>query len=78
MLYREIVTEARRLPLHQQLRLVEELLRDIRLSEQAPRATRRRARPFSEMRGALKPAGSQPSDSDVRDLYGEHLMEKYL
>jgi hypothetical protein len=79
MLYREIVTEARRLPLHERLRLVEELLRDIRLSERpAPQSRRRRVPPFSKMRGALKPAADLPSDSDLRDLYDEHLMDKYL
>jgi hypothetical protein len=79
MLYREIMSEARRLPLHEQLRLVEELLRDIRLAERpAPRSRRRRAPRFSEMRGALKAAGTGPSDAELRDLYDEHLMSKYL
>ncbi len=79
MLYREVISEARRLPLRDQLRLVEELLRDMRLAEQpAPPSRRRRVRPFSEMRGALKPEGSLPSDADLRELYVDHLLDKYL
>jgi hypothetical protein len=58
---------------------VEELLRDIRLAEQpTPRSRRRRVRPFSEMRGALKPEGSPPSSADLRELCVDHLLDKYL
>ena len=79
MQYREIMTEARRLPLHEQLRLVEELLRDIRLAERPARRSKRRRVPrFSEMRGAPKPAGDVPADAELRDLYDEHLMGKYM
>jgi hypothetical protein len=38
MLYREVISEARRLPLRDQLRLVEELLRDMRLAPRRIRA----------------------------------------
>ena len=36
MVYREIVSEVKRLPLHEQLLLVEELLRDMRQTAQPP------------------------------------------
>ena len=78
MLYREIIEEASRLPLHEQLRLVEELARNLRRSEErAPKSRRRRIRPFSEMRGVLRPAGDLPSDAGLREMYVDHLIEKY-
>jgi hypothetical protein len=78
MLYREIMDEAKRLPLNERLRLVEELLRDIRQSERPGPRSRRRVRPMSQLRGALKPAGQLPTDADLREMYTEHLLDKYL
>ena len=79
MAYREIVSEAKRLPLGQQLQLVEELLRAMRQTATPPaRPRRRQAIPFGQLRGALKPAGSPPTDNELKDAYTEHLMEKYL
>jgi hypothetical protein len=79
MVYREIVSEVKRLPLHEQLLLVEELLRDMRQTAQPPaRSKRRRIVPFKQLRGALKPDGSLPTDAELRDAYTEHLLEKYL
>jgi hypothetical protein len=79
MLYREIVDEARRLSLREQLLLVEELLRGIRQSEDAgSRRKRRRVQPMSELRGALKPVGELPTDGELQDIYAGHLLEKYL
>jgi hypothetical protein len=78
MLYREIMDEAKRLPLQERLRLVEELLRDIRQSERPGPRNRRRVRPMSQLRGALKPPGQLPTDADLREMYTEHLLDKYL
>jgi hypothetical protein len=39
---------------------------------------RRHTRPFTQLRGALKPEGPLPTDSDVADGYIKHLTEKYL
>jgi hypothetical protein len=78
MLYQEIVNEAKRLPLREQLRLMEELARNLRHTEEgSPRSRRRRIRPFSDLRGALKSTGVPPTDAELRDLYVEHLAEKY-
>lgn len=77
--YREVMSEVKRLPLHEQLRLVEELLRGMRQTAQpAARPKRRRVVPFGQLRGALKPEGLPPNDAELRDAYTEHLVEKYL
>ncbi len=63
----------------EQLQLVEELLRGIRQTAAKPvRRKRGQVRPFSELRGALKPEGSMPTDDEVEDAYTRHLIEKYL
>ncbi len=50
MVYREIVSEVKRLPLHEQLLLVEELLRGMRQTAQPPtRSKRRRIVPFKQL-----------------------------
>jgi hypothetical protein len=77
--YREIVSAAKRLPLSEQLMLVEELLHTMRKSVVKPVDRRRlRARRFSELRGALKPEGAMPTDGELEDGYIKHLIEKYL
>lgn len=79
MVYHEIVSEAKRLPLGEQLQLVEELLRAMRQTATNPvRPKRKRAIPFHQLRGALKPGGPLPTDSELEDAYTRHLMEKYL
>ncbi len=79
MVYRDIVSEAKQLPLEEQLRLVEELLRAIRESAARPLQGGREAPiPFTELRGALKRGQALPSDADMEDAYVRHLMDKYL
>ena len=79
MVYREIVSEAKRLPVHEQLQLVEELLSNVRQAATEPvRARRKRATPFKDLRGALKTEGPLPTDDELKDAYTEHLVEKYL
>jgi hypothetical protein len=79
MVYREIVSEAKRLPLHEQLLLVEELLHDMRQTTKPPvRPKRRRIVPFKQLRGALRPEGPLPTDADLKEAYVEHLVEKYV
>ena len=78
MAYREIVSEAKRLPLHEQLQLVEEILRGMReTARPAGRSKRKRIVPFVQLRGALKPQGPLPSDAELKDAYTDHLVEKY-
>ncbi len=79
MVYREIVSEAKRLPVNEQVQLVEELLRAMRLT--APQPVRRKRKhiiPFMQLRGALKSGDPLPADDDLEDSYVNHLMEKYL
>jgi hypothetical protein len=79
MTYRELVTEARRLPVYEQLQLVEEILRGMRetaLPASPPK--RRRIIPFVRLRGALRPEGPLPADAELKDAYTNHLLEKYL
>ena len=78
MVYREILSEAKRLPLGEQLQLVEELLRAMRQTATQPvRPKRRRTIPFKQMRGALKADGPLPTDGELEDAYTGHLVEKY-
>ncbi len=79
MEYREIVSAAKRLPMGEQLQLVEELLRGIRKSAaETPRGKRRHVKRFLELRGALRPEGPLPTDDEIADGYTRHLIEKYL
>ena len=79
MVYQDIIAEAKSLPLHEQFLLVEELLRNVRQSTQAPvQRNRKRVIPFGQLRGALKPKGPLPTDATLQDAYTEHLMAKYL
>jgi hypothetical protein len=77
--YREVTSAAKRLPLGEQLQLVEELPRAMRQTTAKPgRPKRRRTTPFTQLRGALKPEGPLPTDGEVEDVYIKHLIEKYL
>ncbi len=79
MEYREIVSAAKRLPPGEQLQLVEELLRGMRQAAVKPGGRKRRqVKPFSELRGALRPEGPLPTDSEVEDGCTRHLIDKYL
>ncbi len=77
--YREVVSAAKRLPLDEQLQLVEELVRGMRQTAARPVSREGgQVKPFSELRGALKPEGPLPTDDEVEDEYVKHLIEKYL
>jgi len=79
MFYREIVSEAKRLPLSQQLQLVEELMRVMRQTAIPPAPFKNKgAVPFNQLRGALRPEGALPTDDELTDGYTEHLVRKYL
>ena len=79
MVYREIVSEAKRLPVNEQVQLVEELLRAMRLGADQPvHRKRKHIVPFIQLRGALKSGDLLPTDDEMEDSYVNHLMEKYL
>jgi hypothetical protein len=78
MSYHEILDQARRLPLQERLRLVEELVRDMRRSERPASRRDRKVRPMSQLRGALKSDGPLPTDDDLRNSYADHVLGKHL
>lgn len=79
MVYREIVSEAKRLPLNEQVQLVEELLHAMRQTAAQPvHRKRKRIVPFMQLRGALKSGNPLPTDDELEDSYVNHLVEKYL
>jgi hypothetical protein len=76
MTYQEIVTEIGKLPLAEQLSLMETLSRFI------SRRTFKHSEPktsLERVRGMLKPAPGEPmpTDADLLDDYTDYLMEKY-
>lgn len=77
--YREVVSAAKRLPINEQFRLVEELLRGMRqTTARSARSRRKPPVPFTRLRGMLKSEGPTLQDEDLADAYTQHLMEKYL
>ncbi len=76
MIYQDIVTEIEKLPLAEQLSLMETL------SSFISRRTFKRSEPktlLERVRGMLKPAPGEPmpTDADLSDDYTDYLMEKY-
>lgn len=76
MTYQELVTEIEKLPLSEQLSLMETLARVI------GRRTRKATAPrnsVKRVRGLLKPAPGEPmpTDADLADDYTNYLMKKY-
>lgn len=67
MVYREIVAEAKQLPLHEQLQLIEELARYPQDHDSLDADRRDDVIPFKLLRGALRPAaGGSRVDRRVR------------
>lgn len=78
MSYPEIVEQVRRLPFHEQLRLMEELARA--MQKQAPPAAQAAEAATSMLawQGILKPEdGRIPTDEEIKEMIVQHLMEKY-
>ncbi len=76
MIYQEIVVEIEKLPLNEQLSLIETLAKFI-----SRHRTFRRSIPNSleRVRGMLKPASGEPMPTDTRlsDDYADYLIRKY-
>ena len=77
MTLQEILPAMRRLSLDERLILLEVLTRSIRAELTAPRPAEN-VLPFVTLRGALKPDGPTPTDEELKDGHGDHLIEKYL
>lgn len=78
MSYLDIVAEAQRLPLHEQLRLLEELARALQKQLFALPAMPERVAPMSALRGILKPeTGELPTDAEIRQMIADELINKH-
>lgn len=78
MSYLELVKEAKRLPLHDQLRLVEELLRSFQQQVEPSLQPQRTVPLMSELRGVLKASdGSIPTDEELSEMIVSHLLNKH-
>ncbi|HLF28572.1 MAG TPA: DUF2281 domain-containing protein [Anaerolineae bacterium] len=77
MSYKEVVTQAVRLPLKERLLLLESLTRSVR--EELMERPRTEAHTLPQLvRGMLKPNGPMPTDDELKEDYIDHLIEKYL
>lgn len=77
MIYQELVTEIRDLPLVEQLSLMETLSQFI--SRRLVKSTPTAASSLTRVRGMLKPAANAPipTDTELADDYTDYLMKKY-
>jgi hypothetical protein len=76
MIYQELVTEIEKLPLAEQLSLLETLARLISQRTMKPTAPESS---LERVRGLLKPAPGQemPTDVELADDYTDYLLKKY-
>jgi hypothetical protein len=78
MSYQDIVAEVRRLPLHEQLRLMEELVRALQNQVLAQPLAPEPVAPMSALRGILKPDnGPVPTDEEIRQIIVDDLLDKH-
>lgn len=76
--YLELVEEAKRLPLHDRLRLMEELLRSFQRQVEPSPQSQRTVPSMSELRGILKPSeGPIPTDEEISEIIATHLLNKH-
>ena len=86
MTYREIVAQAKELPLDEQWLVVKELLDALKIEtlaakerESAEARQRRLASiaPASAMLGIIRPEGHIPTDEEIKEDYTNYLIRKY-
>lgn len=77
MRYQDIVDEIKQWPLDQQLLLLEEMTRILRMELASKREQPSQTAP-AVWRGMLKTAAPAPTDQDLEDAYTQYLMDKYL
>ena len=69
MSYLDIVAEVRRLPLHEQLSLLEELVRTLQKQVRIQSPMPQPVAPMSALRGVLKPEnGAPPTHEEIRQM----------
>jgi len=77
MTYREMAVEIERLPLDEQLALLEVLSRSLRKTLTQSN-TRKSGKSLKLVRGMLKPDGPMPTDEELKEDYTDYLIRKYL
>lgn len=77
MTYNAIVSEIARMPLNEQLMLLETITRLAR-AKAVSTAKPRKIYPIKLTRGMLKPNGAIPTDQDLKEDYVDYLIKKYL
>ena len=77
MTYREMAVEIERLPLNEQLALLEALTRALRKTL-TQSDTKEPGKSPKLVRGMLKPDGPMPTDEELKQDYTDHLIKKYL
>ena len=77
MTYREMAVEIERLPLNEQLALLEALTRSLRKAL-TQSDTKEPGKSLKLVRGMLKPDGPMPTDEELKQDYTDYLIRKYL
>lgn len=77
MTYREMAAEIERLPLDEQLALLESLTRALRKTL-TQSSTQEPDQSLVLVRGMLKPDGPMPTDEELKQDYTDYLIKKYL
>ena len=77
MTYREMAVEIERLPLNEQLALLEALTRSLR-KVLTQSGTKEPGKSPKLTRGMLKPDGPMPTDEELKQDYTDYLIRKYL
>jgi hypothetical protein len=76
--YGEILSRAKRLPLDEQLRLTQELLRGMCETVDQPAHPKQQGIILlKQLWSVLKAGGPAPTDSDLEDAYSQHQAERY-
>jgi hypothetical protein len=72
--YQDVIVAVRQMPNEERLTLMEELVH-LLATEWQPARTGESS--LARVRGMLKPAGSVPSEHQLREAYTAYLIEKY-
>jgi hypothetical protein len=77
MTYHDVAVEIERLPLNEQLALLEVLTRSLRKTLTQSDA-KKSGKSLKLVRGMLKPDGPMPTDEELKEDYTNYLIRKYL
>ena len=77
MTYHDMAVEIERLPLNEQLALLEVLTRSLRKTLTQSDA-KKSGNSLKLVRGMLKPDGPMPTDEELKEDYTNYLIRKYL